>query len=215
MRSFAGACALMLFVSALVPAKQVRARPKSFSLNWVRDPGAESCIPSGELARVIESMFGPVFVAPSDAELAIEGLIWPLPTEGGFRARISVTDRRGVRMGMRELSSAAPSCRSFDAAIALVIGMSIDPELGVAQLPPELLDSLTGEADPGAALLAELHAAEPKPQAESRPAVAVPVVEASTPSQQLTAAPAAKGQPLRVQLEAGYAAGLALLPQLS
>jgi len=218
MRRFGGACVLVLFTSAVVPSGHAWARPKSFSLNWVRDPGAEGCITSGDLARVIESMFGPVFVAPSEAAFAIEGRIWPLEHDSGFRARISVTDRAGARMGVRELSSAAPSCRSFDAAIALVVAMSIDPELGVEQLPPELLDSLSVEADPGAALLAELRTAAPKaPVVVPQPAAAVTERPVPAPAPQPKAAGASRrdADEVSVQLEAGYAAGVGVLPQLS
>lgn len=219
MRRFGCACALVLFASTVAPASQAWARPKSFSLNWVRDPGADGCITSGDLARVIESMFGPVFVAPSESAFAIEGRIWPLEHESGFRARISVTDRGGVRMGVRELSSAAPSCRSFDAAIALVVAMSIDPELGVEQLPPELLDSLAVEADPGAALLSELRAAAAKETAViPQPMAAVAEQPAPAPASQpktVRAARSPHAEEWSVQLEAGYAAGVAVLPQLS
>jgi hypothetical protein len=219
MRRFGGACVLVLFAITVVPAGHAWARPKSFSLNWVRDPDAEGCITSGALARVIESMFGPVFVAPSEAAFAIEGRIWPLEHEGGFRARISVTDRGGARLGVRELSNAAPSCRSFDAAIALVIAMSIDPELGVEQLPPELLDSLSVEADPGAALLAELRSGAVKESVPARQPLAAGV---ELPAPVAAPQPRAAGESrppeateLSAQLEAGYAAGLAVLPQLS
>ncbi len=191
------------------------ARPKSFALNWVRDDGAETCITSRTLARTIESMFGPVFTTPGDAELSLEGRVWPEMQGARWRARISVIDRNGARLGVRELSSAAESCRGFDAAIVLVLAMSIDPEAGLSSLPSELLESVPAAGDPGAELLTELQAHPPPLAAE--PATTTATV-APPRSPQLRAAPEAAPAAPRdalLELEAGVAAGIALLPNLS
>ena len=54
------------------------------ALNFVREPGAEACIASVELAQLIEARLGkPVFVAAPNAVVVIEGSVRPL-AEGGF-----------------------------------------------------------------------------------------------------------------------------------
>ncbi|HKU40943.1 MAG TPA: hypothetical protein VJR89_22430, partial [Polyangiales bacterium] len=49
-------------IAALAFHSSARARPRSFSLNWVRDANATSCIASAELAKIVERALGPVFV---------------------------------------------------------------------------------------------------------------------------------------------------------
>ncbi|HMI90997.1 MAG TPA: hypothetical protein VK509_06515, partial [Polyangiales bacterium] len=73
-RSFA--CALFALAAA-APGARAQATPQAptFALNWVRGPGAEGCIASGELARRIEQLLGPVFRTQDVADRSIEGLV--------------------------------------------------------------------------------------------------------------------------------------------
>ena len=53
------------------------------ALNWVRLPGAESCIAASELAlRVEERLERRVFVLAPDAELAFDGYVQPRAAGG-------------------------------------------------------------------------------------------------------------------------------------
>ncbi len=129
---------------------------KRFAINWVRGSGAPECISSSQLARQVEQTLGPVFVAPTDAELFIEAMI---DRDGDdFVAHVAVTDRHGRVLGQRELRGEGPDCRKLDVQLVFVIIMTIDPEVALDGLPPELMGQLDGPADPAADLLAQLRA---------------------------------------------------------
>lgn len=173
--------AVSAFLFVLVAGAGAQARPRSFALNWVRDAGAESCITSRELARVIERAVGPVFALPADAQLSIEGHVQrdqPL----GWRARISVSDARGELLGTRALATAKADCRALNVQIGLVVAMIIDPEIALGDLPEELLANFGTEGgDPAAELLAELRAEQPVTPKSDAPA-APPQVDTQPPT---------------------------------
>jgi len=151
---------------------------KRFALNWVRGPGAEACISSHRLAQQLQQTFGPVLVTADEAELAIEGQVDVAKGDGSegaptWHARVAVSDRQGRLLGVRELSVRNATCSALDPQVLLVIAMTIDPEVALESLPPELLAELGAPDDAAAALLAELrteHAAQ-------RPPVQAPPVE--------------------------------------
>ena len=158
MSSLRGVCA---FVIALVVSSGAAARPRSFALNWVRDAGAESCLTSRELARLVERAVGPVFALPADAELSIEGHV-QRDQPAGWSARISVSDAQGKLLGTRTLASSAAQCSALNVQIGLVVAMIIDPEVALEDLPEELLASFAGDGvDPAADLLADLQTVQP------------------------------------------------------
>lgn len=135
---------------------QVRAeRPRSFSLNVVREGGAESCISSQRLASLVEQWVGPVFVGAGEGELAIETLL-RRSGDRTWRARVSVTDHAGAVLGERELSTQARECGALDRQLVLVVVLAIDPEFALETLPAELLQSFPGGDDSAAELLREL-----------------------------------------------------------
>ncbi|MFI5306925.1 MAG: hypothetical protein ACHQ53_06225 [Polyangiales bacterium] len=190
-------------------------------MNWVREAGAESCIASHELARSVEQALGPVFVAPSDAELAIEARVRHVERGAGWAARIVVSDRLGRVLGERELASKVPDCRALDPQILLVIVLAIDPEVALEHLPVELLQPLQTTGDPAAELLAEL-------RAEARARGLAPTAAASEhppPARHDSTAPRPTAEPPRpradtreephVTLSAGLAGGLGALPKPS
>lgn len=153
--------------------------PRSFALNWVREPGAEACISSQVLARSIEQWLGPVFDRPSEAELAIEGRVAHDASSASWRAYVRVADARGSVLGARELSSTAPNCHALDAQVALVIVMAIDPEVALRGLPDELLEEFSVQNDAAAQLLEELRAQHDTATARVGGAPAVATARAS------------------------------------
>jgi hypothetical protein len=206
----------MIATAALAQAGET---PRSFALNWVREPGAETCVSSQMLARAIEQLLGPVFERPADAELAIEGRI-ARDAAGAWIVSIRVTDARDAVLGTRELTSTEPSCHVLDASIVLVIGMAIDPEIALRQLPEDLLAAFPAQTDAAAQLLAELRAEHGTPQ----PGVASAHDEDTTrtsaaPEPEPAATPESAEPPeppaWRVEPYAGVAAALGLLPATS
>lgn len=198
--------------STLLPAR-AHARPRSFSLNWVRGEGAESCITSRHLARWIEHAVGPVFVLPGEAELSVEGRVERTTEPLGWRARIAVTDAQGVMLGARTISSSQAECRSLNVQIGLVVLLIVDPEISVEHLPLELLESFRAEGDPAGQLLAELELTPPpaaatgEPREEPRP---TPTPPSSPPER----APA-ESSALTVGVSGGVGIGAELLASAS
>jgi hypothetical protein len=183
------------------------ARPRSFALNWVRDAGAESCLTSRELARLIERAVGPVFALPADAELSIEGHV-QRREPAGWSARISVSDAQGKLLGTRTLASAEPQCSALNLQIGLVVAMIIDPEIALEDLPEELLSGFAGEGvDPAADLLAELQTDKPAVRAAA-PAV-VAKVEPPVPAPVPAPSPRRQKPPV-LESEWSVQAGLAI-----
>lgn len=147
----------MPIVAMLQPAHaQPSEAPRSFALNWVREPGAETCMSSQMLARAIEQLLGPVFERPAEAELAIEGRIARDEHAASWHVSIRVTDAHGAVLGTRELSSSDASCHAVDAQVVLVIGMAIDPEIALRGLPDDLLAEFPVQNDAARQLLDEL-----------------------------------------------------------
>ena len=114
-----------LLVSAGTPASRVLAAERGPSLNWVRLPGAESCIAPVELTELVEQRLGrAVFVRARDAIVVIEGRVEPSPPLG-FSVVLQVSDPDGTLYGSRELSLADADCRKLDEIVALVIAVTL------------------------------------------------------------------------------------------
>jgi hypothetical protein len=163
------ACSLAFFAAGPAHAD----RPQSFSLSLVRAVGAESCTNSLELARLLERSLGPVLVAPSEAQLAIEVALSRDASVDAWRARVVVSDTRGAVLGERALRSYTASCRALDAQLVLVVAMAIDPELVQRGLPSELAELFAPGDDVAEQLLSDLRAQNPAPAA-TQPASAAP-----------------------------------------
>jgi hypothetical protein len=100
-------------------AEEVRV---ALSLNWMRLPGAESCIDAGELARSVERHLGrPVFVSPAVATRIIEA--WVEPLGPGWRVHLRASNANGEPLGQRELTSADATCSSLGRAIVIAVGL--------------------------------------------------------------------------------------------
>ncbi len=127
------------------------------SLSWVREPGAESCISTRALARLVERLIGrSVFVSASQADVSVEAQVKRFQNPPLWRIRIVVSDSGGAILGTRELESAEPDCAALDEQLALVIAVTIDPEEASTWLPRLLEQAELPENDPAILLLREL-----------------------------------------------------------
>jgi hypothetical protein len=97
------------------------------ALNWVRLPGAESCITAAELAQRVETRLERrVFVLVQHAEVDFHGFVQPRAA-GGFTAHLAVSNLRGEVLGARDLESAEADCRSLDDALVLITALTLFP----------------------------------------------------------------------------------------
>jgi hypothetical protein len=107
------------------------------ALHWSRAHSAESCIDPRTLAERVETFTGPVFTAASAAEVSIEAHVERVANDA-FIVRVTVTELRGPPAGERVVQFNAQDCRKLDDAIAFLIAMTIDPELGLDGVPRDL-----------------------------------------------------------------------------
>lgn len=152
----------------------------SYSLDWARDRGAESCLSSEQLAALVATLVPEAERVASGGERAIEGLVQRETGAGRFRVRVRVLDERGRELGERTLESGEPSCSALDRKLALVLALALSPS--EPALPLSLPNDLTLEREPGALLLEELARREAEPQVVAPPqttAVAQPAVPAA------------------------------------
>jgi hypothetical protein len=214
-RSFVCATSLAWLALCVPRATLAQSAPRTFSLNWVRGEGAEQCASSQLLARAIEQLLGPVLSTPSEAEVAIEGVVTQ-PKPGQFAVQARVMTPHGEVIGARTLERAAPACSALTPAILLVLTLTLDPEAAAHGFPTELLARLSSVEDPGAALLAQLEA-----ERKSAPVVAAAPVEARGPAAVGVQGPSrAPRQPRKVSrwggaLQLAVAGVVALLPHVS
>lgn len=160
------------------------------ALNWVRMPGAESCISPQALARGVEQRVGhPVFVPVAQAEWSIEGRVER--DRDAWLATLRASRGDGVA-GSRTVRRVAPDCAVLDAQVAVIIALLIDPE-----------------ADPNE------HVAPPAPP--TPPPAPPPPPPPAPPPQPLPApAPAAPAaRPRHLTLELGVGAAVEALPTLA
>ncbi|MFT3927929.1 MAG: hypothetical protein QM778_35705 [Myxococcales bacterium] len=131
--------------------------PPRASLHWVRAPSAQDCIDGRELARRVESkLHRPVFEAPRDAQLIVEG---SAVREGKtLRAELRTFDAQGKALGSREVVSERASCEELSETVAVVLAVMIDPA-GALAPPPS-----GGVTEP-----APTEPAPPKPSEASEP----------------------------------------------
>lgn len=107
----------------------------SFSLGWVRTPGAESCLGPRALAALVERRLGrAVFTSAARADVAIEGRVEPLSGSSGYRVVIRLLDATGSPLGQRELTTAGARCDDIDEPVSLVVALLIDPNASLAPL---------------------------------------------------------------------------------
>lgn len=129
--------ALALLLMARPLSAQPAARP-SATLNWVRMPGAESCISPQALARAVEERLGrPLLVPLSRAEWSLEGRV---ERRAGQWVATLAASRDDGRSGARAVSIDAPDCAAIDPQLVAVVTLLLDPTWtgDVAPSPPSL-----------------------------------------------------------------------------
>ena len=156
-------------VTLLLTAASVRARPEQPALHWVRGAQAMSCIEPQQLAQRVQSITGPTLVSAAQASVSIEARI-EHPAEHAYEVHMRVTPAGGASQGESVLGFDADDCRSLDAAIAFVIAMAIDPQLGSEGIPMEL--GWVDEQDPSATAESLLRDLPAKPGPPAAPAQA-------------------------------------------
>lgn len=126
-RPVSAEAALVVQVAPSGARKQDEApRERTSSLSWVRMPGAEACLSSGELARAVEARLSrSVFVSAAEADLAVEGRAER--TGSGWRAVLQVSDASGAVLGDRTLESGEEGCDALGRLVALTVALMIDP----------------------------------------------------------------------------------------
>jgi hypothetical protein len=142
----AAACCALCWVAIVPSARAADNASKTFALNWVREPGAEGCVSSQVLARMLEQVVGPVLRQPADANVAIEGVVRRIEG-GGFRVGIRVTNAEGAILGERELANAAPLCSALTPSLLLVLAIIIDPDAAQRALPSTVVSQLSKDAE--------------------------------------------------------------------
>ena len=134
---------LALFIAIFLHAIDSRAQTgpppthdRTSSLSWIRMPGAESCVPTQELARDVEVRLArTVFVSASQADVSIEGRIDRKGNATHWHATIILRDSKGATIGTRELDRVDASCSGMNEQLALVIAVMIDPDAALAHHP--------------------------------------------------------------------------------
>jgi hypothetical protein len=136
-RICAGMVLISLFFAGNARAQDAGAPPthdRTSSLSWIRMPGAESCVPTQELARDVEVRLArTVFVSASQADVSIEGRIDRKGAPNHWHATIILRDSKGATVGTRELDRVDASCSGMNEQLALVIAVMIDPDAALAR----------------------------------------------------------------------------------
>jgi hypothetical protein len=100
-------------------------------LNWVRLPGAESCIASVDLMNRIEQRVGRIiFVRTGEAVLTLDGYVRPAsPPASGWLVTFEISDAKGTVLGRRELGVLqGSSCKVVTDAAELVVDLTLDSD---------------------------------------------------------------------------------------
>jgi hypothetical protein len=191
------------------------AAPQGPALNWLRLPGAESCITAAELAaRVEERLQRSVFVLAQGSELSFDGYV-QARAAGGFSARLAVSNASGAVLGSRELESPDASCRALDDALVLITALTLFPgDFGLQGGIPldaetnERLQALFGdepsELDPATLPPPATALAAIEPQASGAPQEAAPQRE-----------PSSDPARARIAIEAAPVAAFGVLPGIA
>ncbi len=121
MASGPGLVARSVPVWSLIAVSLLSQSPEAWRMTW-RAP--QPCTPAEQLGRAVEARVGQaVFREPADR--FIEGDV--TAQNGGWLARLVVTDAKGAPLGQREVVTTEPGCASLDARLTLVLSLLIDP----------------------------------------------------------------------------------------
>jgi hypothetical protein len=198
---------------AVLVAQPCEARaddPVEPGLNWVRLPGAESCLPAQALAERVESRVGRVlFVSVAEAGLSVDGWVRP-GTPDGWEVTLDVSEPGGRVLGRRELRFDGRDCHAIDESVALVIAITLYPRTG-------LVDGGIPLSPETNARLQALFGSEPvDPDPRELPLATATVVPApgADPRASRAPEPARPASPERVRVTIGGVLALGQIPGL-
>jgi hypothetical protein len=166
-------------------AQDAATHDRTSSLSWIRMPGAESCIPTQELARAVELRLArTVFVSASQADVSIEGRIDRKGAANHWHATIILRDSTGATIGTRDLDRVDASCSGMNEQLALVIAVMIDPDAALSHpAPPPPIPTTTPTQNPNP---------PPTPTATTTPQNSPPTEKQNPPAE--TKAPATESK---------------------
>ncbi len=142
-------------------------RAERISLNWVRATGAETCLSPSELATQVEGLLGTVFVPPSQADATIEA--WVERVEGGFEAHITMRRANGVQVGERVLNVSGSSCAPLAAQTALVVAITVDPDIALPASSATRVESAPADETPKPSLTLDAPTLRPASEGAEMP----------------------------------------------
>jgi hypothetical protein len=186
--------------------------PVAPGLNWVRLPGAESCISAHALAARVEERVGRVlFVTIAEAGLSVDGSV-KRGAPDGWDVILDVSDPAGRVLGRRELHFAGDDCAVIDESVTLVIAVTLYPNTGLVDagipLDPDTasrLEALFGN---------EPSELDPATLPPARPAAVQPSAAKSraSPSARRVGRAPELGASWRIGVDAAGVGGLGQLP---
>ena len=185
------------------------ARAEPYRLQWLREPGAESCVSGAALTRLLEQVIGPAASA-QDMPVLVEGRIAPAAPPLRWRMTLRVSDVHGELLGERELTHAAPHCSALTSSLLLILAMSIDPDAARSGLPPSVVEELRRDRAEDVDVWPAAHV----PELDPRGSAPASFQDAPTPP----ALSPPRAQPARHsvwQLLFGFALATGILPEVS
>ncbi len=106
-----------------------------YQLRWVRAPGAEACVDSGELADRVGARLGrAAFDGTGATAVVIEAEVRPIAA--GWHVAIAMRGPDGEARGARELDQVGADCHVVDEPLALVLALMIDLDAASSSAPP-------------------------------------------------------------------------------
>lgn len=130
---------LIALSSFVIASTSVAATEARWGLTW---KAPEGCIGPGDLAQAVEEKLGRSIFA-KDPQFRVEGRLQE-GTSPRWKARLTLVSAAGEVLGTRELTADDADCRALDKKLALVMALTIEPQLERKAQPM----MLTSEAEP-------------------------------------------------------------------
>ncbi|MBL8935463.1 MAG: hypothetical protein JNM69_12985 [Archangium sp.] len=129
---------LVTLISLVITSTAAAATDARWGLTW---KAPEGCIGPGDLAQAVEEKLGRSIFA-KDPQFRVEGRLQE-GTSPRWKARLTLVSAAGEVLGTRELTADDADCRALDKKLALVMALTIEPQL--ERKAPLVM---TGEAGP-------------------------------------------------------------------
>lgn len=115
---------LITVLSLLITTTAAAATEARWGLTW---KAPEACIGAGDLAQAVEEKLGRSIFG-KDPEYRVEGRLQE-GTAPRWKARLTLVSAAGEVLGTRELTADDADCRALDKKLALVMALTIEPQL--------------------------------------------------------------------------------------